>query len=41
VTNSETPGRAVASVDDLVLPPADHAVELLAKAYETVPWDEI
>ncbi len=41
VTNSETPGRAVASVDDLVLPPADHAVALLAEAYETVPWDKI
>ncbi|WP_439379746.1 hypothetical protein [Amycolatopsis lexingtonensis] len=39
VTNSETPGRAVAAVDYLVLPPADRA--LLAKAYETVPWDEI
>ncbi|MEV6448675.1 aminotransferase class IV [Amycolatopsis sp. NPDC051716] len=41
LTNSETPGRAVASVDDLVLPPADHAVALLAEAYETVPWDKI
>ncbi|NBH11109.1 aminotransferase class IV [Amycolatopsis sp. SID8362] len=41
VTNSETPGRPVAAVDDLVLPPADRAVALLAKAYETVPWDEI
>ncbi|WIX91986.1 aminotransferase class IV family protein [Amycolatopsis sp. DG1A-15b] len=41
VTNSETPGRAVASVDDLVLPPADRAVALLAEAYETVPWDKI
>jgi branched-subunit amino acid aminotransferase/4-amino-4-deoxychorismate lyase len=41
VTNSETPGRPVASVDDFVLPPADRAVELLAEAYETVPWDEI
>ncbi len=41
VTNSETPGRAVTSVDDFVLPPADPAVALLAEAYETVPWDEI
>ncbi|GAB3157543.1 aminotransferase class IV family protein [Amycolatopsis stemonae] len=41
LTNSETPGRAVAAVDDLVLPPADRAVELLAGAYETVPWDKI
>jgi hypothetical protein len=24
-----------------VLPAADRAVELLARAYETVPWDEI
>ncbi|WP_328616533.1 aminotransferase class IV family protein [Amycolatopsis sp. NBC_00355] len=41
VTNSETPGRPVASVDDFVLPPADRVVKLLAEAYETVPWDEI
>lgn len=41
VTNSETPGRPVAAVDDFVLPPADRAVRLLAGAYETVPWDEI
>ena len=41
LTNSETPGRPVASVDDFVLPPADRAVKLLAEAYETVPWDEI
>lgn len=41
VTNSETPGRPVASVDGFTLPPADRAVELLAAAYETVPWDEI
>ncbi|SFW80365.1 aminotransferase class IV [Amycolatopsis australiensis] len=41
LTNSETPGRPVAAVDDLVLPPADRAVKLLAEAYETVPWDEI
>ncbi|UOX92162.1 hypothetical protein MUY14_16595 [Amycolatopsis sp. FBCC-B4732] len=41
VTNSETPGRPVAAVDDLVLPPADRAVALLARACETVPWDEI
>lgn len=41
LTNSETPGRPVAAVDDVVLPPADRAVELLARAYETVPWDEI
>ena len=41
LTNSETPGRPVASVDDFVLPPADRAVKLLSDAYETVPWDEI
>ncbi|MEV6824885.1 aminotransferase class IV family protein [Amycolatopsis sp. NPDC051102] len=41
VTNSETPVRPVAAVDDLVLPPADRAVALLAEAYETVPWDKI
>jgi len=41
LTNSETPGRAVTSVDDVVLPPADHAVALLGEAYETVPWDKI
>ncbi len=41
VTNSETPGRPVAVVDDLVLPAADRAVALLAEAYETVPWDKI
>jgi branched-subunit amino acid aminotransferase/4-amino-4-deoxychorismate lyase len=41
LTNSETPGRAVRSVDDLVLPPADRAVALFAEAYETVAWDEI
>ncbi|MFI5589594.1 aminotransferase class IV [Amycolatopsis sp. NPDC051758] len=41
LTNSETPGRPVASVDGFVLPPADRAVKLLAEAYETVPWDEI
>lgn len=41
VTNSETPGRPVTSVDDFVLPSADRAVRLLAEAYETVPWDEI
>ncbi|MCR6489264.1 aminotransferase class IV [Amycolatopsis sp. OK19-0408] len=41
LTNSETPGRGVVSVDDFVLPPADRAVELLASAYETVPWDKI
>jgi branched-subunit amino acid aminotransferase/4-amino-4-deoxychorismate lyase len=41
LTNSETPGRPVASVDDFVLPPGDRAVKLLAEAYETVAWDEI
>ena len=41
LTNSETPGRPVAAVDDLVLPPADRAVKLLAEAYETVAWDKI
>jgi branched-subunit amino acid aminotransferase/4-amino-4-deoxychorismate lyase len=41
LTNSETPGRPVASVDDVVLPPGDRAVKLLAEAYETVAWDEI
>lgn len=41
VTNSETPGRLVTSVDDVVLPAAGRAAELLAKAYETASWDEI
>jgi len=41
LTNSETPGRAVTAVDDLVLPPADRAVALFAEAYATVPWDKI
>lgn len=41
VTNSETPGRLVTSVDDVGLAADPRAAELLSKAYETASWDEI
>ncbi|QRP49222.1 aminotransferase class IV [Amycolatopsis sp. FDAARGOS 1241] len=41
LTNSETVGRPVASVDDVVLRNDPAAARLLADAYETAPWDEI
>ncbi|MEV8614343.1 hypothetical protein AB0383_41635 [Amycolatopsis sp. NPDC051373] len=41
LTNSETVGRPVASVDGVALRNDPAAAQLLAEAYESVPWDEI
>jgi branched-subunit amino acid aminotransferase/4-amino-4-deoxychorismate lyase len=41
VTNSETPGRPVASVDDVALRSDRDIARLLAETYETRPQDEI
>ncbi|RSN22732.1 aminodeoxychorismate lyase [Amycolatopsis sp. WAC 01416] len=41
LTNSESVGWPVASVDDVVLPFAPETTRLLSEAYESNPWDEI
>ncbi|EME51635.1 aminotransferase class IV family protein [Amycolatopsis decaplanina] len=41
LTNSESVGRPVASVDDVVLPFAPETGRILTEAYESNPWDEI
>jgi len=41
LTNSETIGRPVASVDEITLRSTPAAASLLAAAYEAAPWDEI
>ncbi|MEV4602059.1 aminotransferase class IV [Amycolatopsis sp. NPDC049253] len=41
LTNSETVGRPVASVDGVVLRTDPAAARLLTEAYESAPWDEI
>ncbi|ANN18156.1 aminodeoxychorismate lyase [Amycolatopsis orientalis] len=41
LTNSESIGRPVASVDDVVLPFAPETGRILTEAYESNPWDEI
>ncbi|MEU4672727.1 aminotransferase class IV [Amycolatopsis sp. NPDC023774] len=41
LTNSETVGRPVASVDGVVLRNDPAAARLLTEAYESTPWDEI
>ncbi|MEV7552119.1 aminotransferase class IV family protein [Amycolatopsis sp. NPDC089917] len=41
LTNSESVGWPVASVDDVVLPFAPETGRILTEAYESNPWDEI
>lgn len=41
LTNSESVGWPVASVDDVELPFAPEATRILTEAYESNPWDEI
>ncbi|WP_037308240.1 aminotransferase class IV family protein [Amycolatopsis orientalis] len=41
LTNSESIGWPVASVDDVVLPFAPETGRILTEAYESNPWDEI
>ncbi|WP_326836277.1 aminotransferase class IV [Amycolatopsis rhabdoformis] len=41
LTNSETVGRPVASVDGVALRNNPAAARLLTEAYESVRWDEI